>query len=84
MRKILCAFFALVMLCAMCGCSKSSELPKGHATFIYYAGGVNQDVDFEYVTETTVKVTYSNGTYAYIPLSQIESIVIQNETVSSK
>ena len=80
MKKILFLVIILALI-ILSGCSPSTTLPKGHADYIYIDYGSGQtvkDVDFEYVTETTVKITDSEG-IIYVPINNIKKIVILNQ-----
>lgn len=90
MKKFICLIMILAMAFSVAGCSavQSEEvsLPKGHAIKIeYVSGGSSSNVEFEFVTETLVKVRYEDPKmkdlvdfdYRLIPTSNIESIQVK-------
>ena len=89
MKKVIALILTLAMMVALAGCNGSAdegraeiELPKGHATSIrvnYGTGATLKDVDFEYVTETILKVTGANGSVTYYSTEYVISIAVEDE-----
>ena len=53
-------------------------MPKGKARVIHFVdGGFMQNVTFEYVNESTVKVVSEDGDVYYYPNSRIEAIYVE-------
>ena len=96
MKKIICLALCLVMLSlALASCGNTS-LPKGKASRIDFVDGGEfytqredsnsniitvAEIEFEYVTESTVKVIYTDlrddeSRIYYIPTHNIEQIVV--------
>ena len=83
MKKLFCLLLFMAMLVTLMGCvngGSGSSLPKGHAKSIdidYGSGIVRQNVEFEYLTETSVKITEEDGSVYIYPLDKIERICIE-------
>ena len=75
--KIIACAVAAVLLLTLAGCSSDVKLPKGKAKRIEFVAGNELNCQFEYVTETTVKIIRENGTVMYVPTSNIERIYVE-------
>ena len=80
MKKIICLVLIIMMTFVLCSCASGGSLPKGHAKRIeidYGSGISHEDVDFEYVTETTVKIIGKGEVDYYYPVNRIKSITVE-------
>ena len=81
MKKRIClAICTVLLLLSLAGCGNNSlELPKGHGNIYVQNGNFYGDAEFEYINETTIKITQDDGTVIYVPAGYISKIIVDNK-----
>ncbi len=81
MKKRIClAICAVLLLLSLAGCGNSSpKLPKGRGNIYVQNGNFYGDAEFEYINETTIKITVDDGTVYYVPAGYISKIIVDNK-----
>ena len=76
-RSIIFAICAFALLLMLVGCGNS--LPKGYGYINVDFRSADIEGNFEYVNETTVKVTTESGEVYYIPTTSIRYITLKDK-----
>ena len=75
-RFITLALCIIVLSLLLCGCSSR---PSGKAARIYFvSGGYEENIEFKFINDNTVLLISEDGDKAYVPLNNIESIILEN------